>query len=184
MSIVLIVFNLGFASHLITNGDFEADLRTGWLQDFGLPTALDSIMISPQLDSDPDNEVIVAKYNASSAKLYQTVTIPTLDLQFSCQALLYVLEHSPSSETWAASAIILRYLNSSNNLLGQTRIVNKSPNCTWSNSGTNHLIVVTDTANWHDYSFNLNNELNNLSGVNRSNIRKVQVAIIDTTNGC
>lgn len=184
----LILFSLTClceARVLLTNGDFEQELRYGWQQLIVRPTWYDTIDLAAKYDSDPDLEIRVKKYHYTSAKVYQTVNIPTTDLQFSIAAQLLAHEH-PSTSTyyWSAAAVVLRYLDNNYNLLGETRITNKSLHCPWNNTSSIHLINVIDTNNWYTYSFNIDNELNNLPGINRGNIKKVQVALFDTTNGC
>ncbi len=183
--VLLIAINFCKASVLLTNGDFEQDLRSGWLYRVVTPTYDDSLGRDIKYDPDPDYEVYVKKHHATLAKLYQTVNIPTTDLEFSVTAHLYAYEY-PSTSTyyWSAAAVVLSYLDNNYNLLGVTRITNKSLHCPWANTPTIHLINVIDTINWHTYSFNLNNELNNLPGINRNNVKKIQVALMDTTNGC
>lgn len=183
--ISLLIIAFCQASVLLTNGDFEQDLRAGWQYRLVTPTYDDSLGRDTKYHPDEDYEVFVKKHHATLAKLYQTVNIPTTDLEFSVSAQLYAYEYpSPSTYYWSAAAVVLIYLDNNNNRLGETRITNKSQHCPWSNSSTLHLINVTDTLNWHTYNFNLNSELNYLPGVNRSNIKKIQVALIDTTNGC
>ncbi|MCX8015687.1 MAG: hypothetical protein N2748_06660 [candidate division WOR-3 bacterium] len=184
-SYLLGLINLSISRVLLTNGDFEQELKAGWILTFVDPTYGDTIDCLQKFDPDPDYEVRVKKHHATLAKIHQTVNIPTTDLQFSVSTKLYAYEHpSPLTYYWSASAIALRYLDDNYNLLGETRLTNKSLHCPWTNSPTVHLINVTDTINWHTYSFNLNTELNNLPGVNRNNIKKIQIALLDTTNGC
>jgi len=112
------------------------------------------------------------------------VDVPSTDIQFSVTTKLSAFEFNQYANYWAAAAVCLRYFSSNNNLLGETRIVYKSPHYPWSNSNTVHLISVSDSSNWHTYSFNLNDELTNLSGINTANIKKIQIVLMDTTNGC
>lgn len=169
---------------LLTNGDFEQPLNIGWSSVIGLQNTLDTIDRQINFHPDLDYEVRVKKYDETYAKLYQTVNIPTTDLDFSVTAKLYALEYSPTLTYWAAAAICLRYLDANDNQLGETRIAYKTPHSPWTSTSTIHLINVTDPNNWYNYSFNLNNELTNLPGVNPAQIRKVQIALLDTTNGC
>jgi hypothetical protein len=187
---MLFLFGFSWAGALLTNGDFEENLNissptAGWKYRVVTPTYADSLGRDSKYNADPDYEVYVKKHHATLAKLYQTVNIPTTDLEFAASALMCAYEY-PSTSTyyWSAAAIALRYLDGNNDLLGETRITNKSEHCPWVNSNTLHLINVTDTVDWYDYIFNINDELDNLPGINRTNIKKIQVAIIDTTNGC
>ncbi len=182
--ILLLIIDLCSAGRFLTNGDFEQPLNIGWTQSIVTATTGDTIDRATDYDADPDYEVKVKKYDAVSAQIYQTVNVPTTDLDFSATAKFYAVEYTPTATYWAAAAICLRYLDQNNNLLGETRICYKTPHCPWTNSNTLHLIVEMFPNMWANYSFNLNNELTNLPGVNPSNIRKVQVALLDTTNGC
>lgn len=183
--LVLLMFvAVSNAGRLLTNGNFEQPLTTGWYSAFGLPNVYDTIDRQTYFHPDPDYEVRVKKYDADYAKLYQTVNIPTTDLQFSISAKLFAYEYNPSASYWAAAAVCLRYLDANGNQLGETRIAHMSPHCPWTNTSTVRIIPVTDPANWYNYQFNVNNELANLPGVNPLQIRKIQVALLDTTNGC
>jgi hypothetical protein len=44
-----------------------------------------------------------------------------------------------------------------------------------------HLIEVQDTM-WHDFAFNIDYELDNLSGITASEIAKIGIALFDTTD--
>lgn len=182
--LLLILFAISNAGRLLTNGDFEYPLSTGWYSIFGLANTYDTIDRQTYFHPDPDYEVRVKKYDAVYAKLSQTVNVPTTNLQFGVSAKLYALEYNPSATYWAAAAVCLRYLDANGNQLGETRIAHMSPHCPWTNTNTVHIIPVTDPNNWYDYRFNVNNELANLPGVNPSQIRKIQVALLDTTDGC
>jgi hypothetical protein len=182
--ILLLFVSISLAGHLAVNGDFEESLNIGWSTAFGLQSSLDTIDRQTYYDADPDYEVRVKKYDEKFAKLYQTIDIPTTDLEFSINAKLYALEYGTSASYWAAAAICLRYLDANGAQLGETRIAHKSTHCPWTNTNTIHLITVTDPNNWHAYNFNIATELTNLPLVNGNNIRKIQIALLDTTNGC
>ncbi|MCS7258011.1 MAG: hypothetical protein NZ601_01360 [candidate division WOR-3 bacterium] len=182
--IVCSVVNLLSAGELLTNGNFEQPLDIGWYSTIVTATSYDTIDRQTFFHPDPDYEVRVKKYDAVCAKVYQTISIPTTDLDFSVNAKLYAYEYTPTASYWAAAAIILRYLDDNNNWLGETRITYKTPHSPWINTSTVHLINAPDPNNWYQYNFNLNSELANLSGINSSAIRKIQVLLMDTTNGC
>lgn len=182
--LLLAVMKLCFAVRLLTNGDFEQPLTVGWNQHIGTPYIQDTIDRQTYFNPDSDYEARVKKYEATHAILFQTVNVPTTDIQFSVFAKLYARELDSASTNWSAATITLRYLDNDSNLLGETRIVYKSPHCPLTNSSTVHLIEVPDTNNWYNYTFVVADELNNLPGVNPSNIKKVQVALLDTTIGC
>jgi hypothetical protein len=168
----------------LVNGNFEQELSVGWNQFIEYQYSSDTIDRAVNLDSDTDYEARIKKHDASCAKLDQTVNITSTNMQFSVRANLSANEFNQYATYWSAAAICLRYLGSNNDLLGETRIVYKSPHCPWVNSNTVHLIEVSAPDTWQTYSFNLNTELTNLSGVTPANIKMIQVVVMDTTNGC
>lgn len=183
--VLLALFTVGISGRLMTNGDFEQSIGVGWTTSIGSQTSYDTIDRQTHFHPDPDYEARVKKYDATLAELSQIVTIPTIhDLQFSASAKLYAYEYNTSATYWAAAAICLKYLGASNNLLAETRITNKSMHCPWTSSNTLHLITVTDPNNWYNYSFNIISELQNFPTINPNVIKKIEVALIDTTNGC
>lgn len=168
----------------LLNGDFEQELNIGWIKNTAGLNYSDAIERARNLDSDDDYELMIEKVNAGHIKLLQTIDVSTTSLNFSVSAKLQAIEHNSYASYWAAAAICLRYLNESNQLLGETRITHKSPNCPWQNNEKLHLINVPNPDNWYTYGFNINDELANLSAVNLSDIKKIQVVLMDTTNGC
>jgi hypothetical protein len=180
--LILLLIIIGFCSagHLLTNGNFEQQLNVGWSQTIGTQGTADTI--DRLLDIFNNNIVRVKKYDATHAILYQTVDVPTTDLEFSVLANLYAYEYNSTATYWAAAAVCLRYLDNNNVLLGESRITSKTLHCPWISSNTLHII--NQWLPWSTYSFNINTELANLPGVNPSDIKKIQVALIDTTDGC
>ena len=179
--ILLIIIGFCSAGHLLTNGNFEQPLNIGWSQTIGTQGTADTI--DRMLDI-LNNVARVKKYDATHAILCQTVSVPTTDLEFSIAANLYAHEYNSTATYWAAAAVCLRYLDNNNVLLGETRITYKTPHCPWTQSNTLHIISEMFQNTWNNYSFNVNAELANLTGVNPIDVKKIQVAIIDTTNGC
>jgi hypothetical protein len=175
---------LGSASVLLTNGDFEQDLSIGWTSMISGQLSTDTIDRATNYDPDPDYEVRVKKYDAAYAKVSQTVDIPTTDLQFAVDCKLYAHEYDPLDVYWATAAVVLYYLDAGDNLLGQTRICFNSPHTPYTNSNVFHMIEVPSSTEWYDYSFNVNDELDNLSGIDAADIAKIEVALYDTTDGC
>jgi len=169
--LLLAVFGSG--SVLITNGDFEQDLSIGWAQT--LNGSNTSILRATNYDPDPDYEAYAYKGTGDGyAKLYQTAHIPTADLDFSASLKLYA--SSNSTTCWAAGAFVIAYLDDTGDLLGETMICYTSSACTWTNSPTRHLIVAADS-NWHNYAFNINAELENLSGINPVAVARIEVSL-------
>ncbi len=181
---LLLIVGISSAAVLITNGDFEQELDIGWMQTIQGELSLDTIDRATDYDPDPDYEVRVRKYDAAYAKVSQTVNIATTDLEFSVYTKLYAHEYTPAENYWATASVALSYLDNNNTVLGETRICYNSPHCPYTNSDVFHMIEVVDPNNWYDYSFNINDELTNLGGVNPSDIAKIEVALYDTTDGC
>ncbi|MBE0432541.1 hypothetical protein IBX73_03635 [candidate division WOR-3 bacterium] len=164
---------LGSASVLITNGDFEQDLSVGWTQTINGANA--SIIRGTTYDPDPDYEVYVYKGTGTGhAKLHQTAHIPTTNLEFAASLKLYA--SSNSTTCWAAGALVIEYLDDLGDLLGETMICYKSSVCPWTNTPTRHIITPADSF-WHDYAFNIDTELTNLSGVNPGDIKRIQITL-------
>jgi hypothetical protein len=176
---VLLIF-MGFcsASVLLTNGDFEQPLTTGWEQTLG---SYSHIERATTYDPDPDYEVWVSDSFGNYAKLWQTTDIPTTDLEFSVYAKLDAFDNNEDTLCWGGAAVILTYLDETGSYLGETRICRFTTPCPWTDSPTCHLIIVPDT-NWHTYSFNINAELANLSGVNPLDVYKIDVALYAETD--
>lgn len=178
----IIIFMLGISSAgtFLTNGDFEQELNIGWEQ----ITNGSNIIINraTNYDPDPDYEAYVYKGTGSGyAKLHQIVNIPTTDLEFSVYTKLYAYDNHTSA--WCGAAVVIAYLDESGSLLGDTRICARSTQCPWSNTSTHHIIEATDSL-WHNYAFSINDELTNLPGVNPSAIKKIDVALFDTSYHC
>lgn len=181
--ILILIIGICTASNYITNGDFEQPLATGWTQYSS--NAYGGIMRGSGYHPDPDYEAYVYRIGQYSSaggyeKLYQTVDIPLIDIDFSVSLKLYAWDNGSS---WCGAACVLSYLDDSDVVLGKTRICYESPGCPWSNSPTQHLIAVYDSS-WHDYTFNINDELQNLSGVNPLNVAKITVTLMDTAYCC
>jgi len=174
----------GGAQELVVNGDFELDISTGWSIDSleGMTPYLDTIDRDTSFNPDPGYEARVKKYDSAHAKLYQIFDVATTNLAFGIKTKLYAAELNQAT-TWAGAAIVLSYMNDSGTVLGETRICYKTIHSPWVDSPTMHLIVAPDS-NWNVYSFNVNDELTNLPGVNPLEIAKVRVALFDTTDGC
>ncbi len=183
--VLLMIASVGICARLLTNGDFEQPIGVGWSSSIGSQTSYDTIDRATTFHPDLDYEARVKKYDATHARLSQIVTLQTInDVQFSAYARMYAQELGTSSSYWAAAAIVLRYLGVNNNLLAETRIAYKTPHCPWTNSNTLHIITVTDPNNWYTYSFNIESEFQNFPMINPNLVKKIEVALMDTTNGC
>jgi hypothetical protein len=178
--IFLVPLAFGSASMLITNGDFEQALSTGWQQQ--VTHAAATISRATNYDPDPDYEARVYQGSGSGyARLYQVVDIPLTNLEFSVNAKCYAYDNHSSA--WTAAAVIISYYNESGTLLGDTRICATSTQCPWSNSSTRHIILVPDSS-WHNYAFNIDHDLTYLPGVVPANVKKIGVSLFDTTYHC
>ena len=177
--IILLVGTLP-ARELLVNGNFEDPARSTWQWDtFGVfnDTGNCHLWQSYVFLPDLDREVCVHKILHQWAMLLQTVEVPGTDLNFSVSAMLFAKTERPDTGYYACANVVLSYLDENDSLLGETRIYVHTDSCDWADSPTLHLIHAPDSTSWHNYAFNLNDELNNLSGVNRSQIRRVRVAL-------
>jgi len=176
---VLLLAAMLYADNLLENADFEQVLSIGWIESSG--GANDTINRGTTYDPDPDYEAFVFKgYGSGFAKLEQPVVIPSTDLDFSIRAKIYAYDNNADTLCWAAAGVILYYMNDLDMILGDTRICMRTTPCDWQNSPTCHLITVPDSF-WHDYSFNIDDELANLAGVNPADVKKISIALYDTT---
>lgn len=165
------------AQNLVINGDFEQSISTGWTQSSSGSVTIDR---STSYDADGDYEGCANKnhvnFEDGYAQLYQIIDVAGTNLEFSCKAKCEGYESTDYPQNWTAGAIIIGYLNSSGTTLGETRIYHHTNDCPWTNSSTTHLISVPNT-NWNNYSFNLNDELSNLSGVNPASVSKIKISL-------
>ncbi len=178
VGVLVFLFPAIIYSNLLTNGDFEQPLTTGWLQEHSGTVTIDRAI---GYDTDGNYEACANKDHVSGfedgyARLYQVVDVSITNVTFSCDAKCEGYESTNYSKNWAAGAIIISYLNASNSTLGETRIYSCSPDCPWVNSATVHLITASN-ANWNNYSFNINDELTNLSGVDPLNVAKIKISL-------
>jgi len=173
---------LVFAANYLTNGTFEQDLNIGWTSYMADATyGYDTITRGTDFEPDADYEVYTLSTFSYLTKLYQTVDIPsTNDFTFAIKSKIVAFDNDYDTLCWAASAVEIAYLGAAGTVLGQTRICGFSTPCPWQSTSTMHLISATDTL-WHTYSFALNTELANLPGVTPSQVKKVQVCLLDTT---
>ncbi len=182
--ILVLIIGICGASNYITNGDFEQALTDGWLQSTSGTNTI--ITRGTNYHPDPDYEAYVRKYGYGTsgtgyATLYQIVDIPTTQIEFSVDAKLYAWDNHASA--WAGTAVIIGYLDASNTLLGETRICARSAGCPWQNSANMHIILAPDSS-WHNYNFNINDELSNVPAVNPSQVQKIQVSLYSHTVSC
>ena len=170
------------AKDLLINGDFEQDLGIGWTQS-AHPVTNSTIDRDTVYNPDPDYEAGIYRFDSYYAKLAQEVAVPDLNLAFSYSTRLTARDLGAWAGYWAAASICLTYKDAVGDQHGQTYITFKTPNCPWTNTPVQHLIVLSDSG-WHTGSLNIASELANLPGVNPAAITSIEVAALDTTNGC
>ncbi|UCG43870.1 MAG: hypothetical protein JSU73_04425 [candidate division WOR-3 bacterium] len=177
--ILLFVVSTIHGSELLTNGDFEQALTTGWtFTDSGYGTKLADRAVD--YHPDLDYEAHTYKYdNPGWARLGQTVDAPSTSLELSFWAKF---EHSGGTSTcWPASCFSVCYRDGSGSLLGETRYV-YSTYANWTSSSTLHLVTVS-APGWTGYTLDIEQELDqNLPGVDPDRVAKVEVALFSFTN--
>ncbi len=163
---------------MIYNGDFELPPDSGWqIVRWGLFPDTGNCRLRWQHSFSPDRdfEVMIHKMLHQGMKLYQRVELLGLDLVFSVDCRLTA--KSESDSLFAAGAVFLEYLNFEDSVLGETRIYSATRGCNWQNSPTLHLIRSPDSLHWHNYRFNLREELESLPGVNPELVKAIRVGL-------
>jgi len=172
--VLILLASIGTASNYVSNGDFEQALTTGWSQTM----AGGGTTISRSTTYHPDSDYEVYVYKASGttgyALLWQIADIPTCNMDLSFSAKLYAWDNY--SGAWAGAAVKIEYLNSSNISLGETKVCRWSYDCPWTNAADCHIIQVADSL-WHDYSFNLLDELGNVPAVDPDEVAKIKITL-------
>ena len=179
--ILMVIIGLCSASNFITNGDFETVLTEGWMQQqYGYYI---TITRGTRYEPDPDYEVFLSKGTGTGyAMLYQIAEIPTLNLDISFSARLKAYDNYVGA--WSAAAVMICYLDTANTVLGDTRVCRFSQDCLWADSSNRHIVTAQDE-NWHEYAFNIQDELNEyLPGIDQQEVAKVKVVLIDSTWYC
>jgi hypothetical protein len=160
------------ALELLTNGDFEEPLSPAWEEMISGTTA--SITRAQHYDPDADYEVYLYKWTGNGeARLSQTVAIPGLDVEFSATAKLFA---TATSSAWAGAALLISYLDASDVVLGETCICARSIYCPWTSSPTFHVIDAVPSQ-WTEYQVKIDEELENLPGVEASRIRQLRITL-------
>ena len=183
ISALLLVPLLVSADELIRNGGFEDSLNY-WTWTPGLGGYYESCNVWSYRP--PDHQVCLFKYDATGSvntRLYQTVSIPYLNLRFSFQGKFQAVELNPAATYSAWSGMALEYRDAGGGYLGRTIFISQTPHSLLVSSPTQHLIPVSDT-NWNAYAVDLVNELGNLPGITPDQVRAITVAAMDSTDGC
>ena len=181
--ILVLLVGLAMASNYVENGDFEQPFTVGWTE--YSPSSYGYFARATTYDPDGDYEAMGYRYATGGQgggydKLYQKFDIPITNLTFSANVKAYAWDNGSS---WCGAALAVYYHNVNDAIIGVTRICRTSAGCPWSNTSTQHSIFASDT-NWHTYSFNLETELGNLSGVDPEDVAAITVAMVDTAYNC
>ena len=164
----------GLGQELLRNGDFEDSLNY-WTPVVNNNQGTYSITRDTSYQSDSDYEVRVYKSMRYSAGLAQTVDLASSVVRFSGSAKLLATKGSTAGH-YAYAAIILKYLNAGDTVLGRTMIVKKVGSYNPRNSPILYIIPVTSN-DWEDYELILADEIARLSGVNPADVAKVSVCL-------
>jgi hypothetical protein len=163
----------------VVNGDFEQELEVGWQQ---LDEATNAaIARNADLDDDPDQELGLRFNNGvGEISVWQRFAIPNTDLDI---ATTIRARASGSGGAWVAAGFRLGYLDRNMVVLGRTFIGRMSSDCPWFGSPTLHLVTSAHDE-WEQYSFNLNDELANLPGVDPSEVAYLEVEVFSVADNC
>jgi hypothetical protein len=165
---------------LVANGDFESDFAPAWEQS----TSGTAVWIERGIgfDADPDYEARVRKGTGNGrGKLSQSFNVPGTNLRFSARLLASAT--ASSTDIWAAGVLMLSYQDPAGNVLGRTAIGATTHGCPWTDGDTFHLLG-SPTGAWQDWSFTLDDELANLPGVDPSQVRRLEVALLVEATDC
>jgi hypothetical protein len=175
--LLLVIISSATAAELLVNGNFEQELTIGWTN---TPLGYyDTLNRATSYNPDPDYEAYAFHAYGGELKMYQSVDIPSTDIQFSAYAKMYAYDNDADTLCWGGASLIVYYKDQAGAVLGQTRIGNYTAPCPWASTPIIHVISVTDSL-WHNYAFNIGTELGNLSGVNPLLVKKIEVAVYDT----
>ena len=176
--LALLLCGPAYAGELVINGDIEQPLTEGWSQ---FIDGAGLISRATTYDEDPDYEVMVRKTTGSGVvQIMQTISIPTTELQFSASVKMLA---TATSDAWAGSALRLTYIDYHGFTLGHTSICARGGRCPWNDNDTEHYMEVPD-ATWRDYTFNLNDELLNLPGIDPQQIKDIELALYTVACDC
>jgi hypothetical protein len=175
------VLSLAAGQNLLVNGDFEQPLTTGWALTTG-GSGYGATDRQTDYHPDPDYEARDSLYSGPGCRrLAQRVSVSSTWLDVSFWAKFEI--GGGSSTCWPVASVVVGYYDAVDAWLGETRFYYHNEYCNWTSSGTMHLVEVTDPA-WRQYSFNVSEELAaNLPGVDPDDVRRVEVALFDTTAG-
>mgnify|MGYP001050168455 CR=1 FL=1 len=176
----LLSFCFLYAGEFIFNGKFEDSLNhwNTYAQGETYTIRTDKIY-----EEDPDSEVYVGRLDRFITAISQTCYITGLDLDLSFKAKIIAQSADTSHPSPAVASIIISYLDIDENILGETRLFNYCDTLYWAPSPEVHLIELGDT-NWISDTINISDELQNLPGVNPSEVQKIRLTIFCQSYGC
>ncbi|MEO0078837.1 MAG: hypothetical protein ABIK86_07575 [candidate division WOR-3 bacterium] len=165
---------------LVTNGDFELAPGFGWqLDTWGMFPDTGNCRLRWQHDIAPDRdrEVMLHKMLHQGMRLSQKLSVTTLDL--GCAVSCRLSAKTERESLFAAACVGLEYLDCRDSVIGETRIYSATAGCPWTSTPVLHLISAPDSLHWHDYHFNIAEELNtNLPGVIPDSVKAIRVYML------
>ncbi|MBM3322969.1 hypothetical protein FJY69_05785 [candidate division WOR-3 bacterium] len=179
-SLCVLFISLTAGRELVFNGDFELEPRFGWqLDTWGMFSDTGNCRLRWRHDIDPDRdrEVMLHKMLHQGMKLSQKLGVATLDLGYSISCRLS--SKTERESLFAAACAGLEYLDSRDSAIGETRIYSATRGCPWTSTPTLHLVRAPDSLRWHDYRFNVAEEVSShLPGVVPDSVRAVRVYLL------
>lgn len=163
------------AMELVANGAFEQGLEPAWTIETAGVAAF--TVRATTLQPDPDFEVLVQKDSGNGhAKIYQTVVVPSVDLDVSVTARFQAAADYGETHPWAAAAMLIYYEDQFGSLQGTTCIGRLTGYCPWTDTETFHIIPVT-IEGWTTYTFHVEDELQNFPGAVLDQITRIRVVL-------
>ncbi len=180
LAVALCFSVIAFGRELVLNGDFELEPRFGWqLDTWGMFSDTGNCRLRWQHDIAPDRdrEVMLHKMLHQGMKLSQKLSVPTLDLGYSVSCRLS--SKTERESLFAAACVGLEYLDHRDSIIGETRIYSATSGCPWTSTSTLHLMRAPDSLQWHDYRFNIAEEINRyLPGVVPDSVWSIRVYLL------
>lgn len=181
--VALAVVTLAAADNLITNGDFEQPLATGWVSDINGTAGAGVIERSDTLGQpSPGYAAYVYKMLAVHSSLNQEVAVQNTNLTLAFQGKFRL--GGGSNTCWPACAVNVHYIDGGGSRLGCTRFLLRNEYCTWEESSTEHFYDVLVPGIWDEYRLDIGRELaDNLPGINPADVAKIGVELYSYGNG-
>jgi hypothetical protein len=179
--LAVLVAAMAYGQELLTNGDFELPLETGWIVDSG-EYGYKYVDRDTGYHPDPDYEAFDSIYAGNGfVSIGQVVDVPGIVLLLTFDASFAI--GGGSSTCWPVAYVGISYYDNTDTKLGETRICYRNSYCTWTPSPTLSLTDITNP-DWTTYTVNIVDELGErLPGVNPGDVARIGVALVDTTAG-